>query len=72
MKKQNSKLPYLLALSYTQNVHNIEYATKLFKNNFPLGKIEQVKIDGFDALQCNIYDKDNTTIVSGEYIILDI
>ena len=71
MAAQNSNLLFLLAISYTQNVHNIEYATKLLKRDFPAGKIEYINLDGVDVVMSKIYNKEGNTVVSSEFIIID-
>ena len=71
MKTQKTNILFLLAISYTQNVHDIKYATELLKRDFPAGKIEYINMDGVDVVMSKIYDKKGTSVISSEFIIID-
>lgn len=70
MTNQNQDILFLLAISYTQNVHDVKYATELLKRDFPKGTIKYVNLDGIDVVMSEVYDNENNTITSSEFIII--
>lgn len=71
MTTREKKLLYLTAMSFTQKIMKVTQAYKIFKKHFPEGRIIDTKIDGFNVVSCEFYDRQTGTFGGGEYIVTD-